>query len=507
MNKVRDLIYRLRSGESQRSVARDMDISRTTVAKYHKWAKEHGFLDLEQSIPNDETLVAALGEAPRPPQVASSVEPYQGIVEELLDQGVEMMAIWQYLKDEHKYRGSYSSVRRFVRRLRPPTPEVMVRVHTAPGEEVQVDFGSAGQLYDPSWGRTRRAHVFVATLCYSRHQYAEIVFDQKTATWLGLHRRAFESWGGVPERVVLDNLKAAIIKAMVYDPIVGEAYRRMAQHYGFLISPTRPNTARHKGKVESGVHYVKRNFLAGRKLLDIHVANQHLKTWVMEVAGVREHGTTHQPPLRLFNTHEKAALQPLPTDPFTLREVKVVKVHPDCHVQIDKSYYSVPYIHVGHSLDAYINERVIEIYKGHELISTHPRSLKPGEWHTRLEHYPAHKAAYLEQTPAYCRRLAARIGPATNQVVKTLFADKPLYRLRSVQAILRLEERFGAERLEAACVRALYFDDPRYRRIKTILKNALDREPLPEQMTLWSSQPHRFARSANEFFDTEEKDA
>ena len=135
MNKVRDLIYRLRSGESQRSVARDMDISRTTVAKYQKWAKEHGFLDPEQPMPDDKILAAALGDAPRPPQVASSVEPYQGVVEELLDQGVEMMAIWQYLKNELKYKGSYSSVRRFVHRLRPPTPEVMVRVHTPPARK------------------------------------------------------------------------------------------------------------------------------------------------------------------------------------------------------------------------------------------------------------------------------------------------------------------------------------------------------------------------------------
>lgn len=506
MKYVKDLVYRLRSGDSQRRVAQDMNISRTTVDKYHEWAEEHGFLDPERPMPDDETLAAALGDAPRPPQVASSVEPYQGIVEELLDQGVEMMAIWQRLQNEHQYTGSYSAVRRFVHRLRPPQPEVVVRVHTAPGEEAQVDFGSVGQLYDPSCGRVRRAYVFVATLCYSRHQYAELVLDQKVATWIGLHQRAFESWGGVPGRIVLDNLEAAIVKALVHDPVVGEAYRRMAQHYGFLISPTRPYTARHKGKVESGVHYVKRNFIAGRELLDIHVGNQHLETWVVEVAGVREHGTTHQAPLHLFNEYEKAALQLLPTAPFTLHEVKVVKVHPDCHVQIDKSYYSAPYIHVGHLLDAYVSERIVEIYQGHELIATHPRSLNPGEWHTRMEHYPAHEAAYLERTPAYCRRLAISIGPATSQVVATLFADRPLYRLRSVQAILRLEDSFGAERLEAACVRAIYFNDPSYRRIKVILKNNLDQEPLPEQMILWPSQPHRFARSASEFFDSEKEE-
>jgi transposase len=223
------------------------------------------------------------------------------MVQRLLDQGVEMTTIFHRLQDDHGYCGSYSSVRRYVRKLRPDEPEVVVRVHTAPSEEAQVDFGSVGKLYDPVSGRMRRAYVFIATLGYSRHQYAELVFDQKVPTWIALHRRAFESWGGVPKRIVPDNLKAAVAKVLVHDPVLAEAYRRMAQHYGFLISPTRPRTPRHKGKVESGVRYVKRNFMAGQEFLDIHAANQRLKIWVREQAGTREHGTTHQAPLRLFH--------------------------------------------------------------------------------------------------------------------------------------------------------------------------------------------------------------
>ncbi len=504
MNHIRELIYRLRAGESQRRVARDLGMSRTTVSKYHAWAKAQGYLDSSRPMPDDTALAAALGETPRPPRAGSSVEPYRELVQAWLDQGVEMTAIWQHLQDDYRYAGSYSAVRRFVRQMRPHEPEVFVRVHTAPGEELQVDFGSVGQLYDPSTGRLRRAYVFVATLCYSRHQYAELVFDQKVPTWIALHRRAFESWGGVPRRVVVDNLKAAVAQVLVHDPVLGEAYRRMAQHYGFLISPTRPYTARHKGKVESGVHYVQRNFMAGRQFLDIHTANQRLQTWVAERAGTRAHGTTHQAPLYLFNEYERAALLPLPTEPFTLREVKPVTVHPDCHVHIDKSYYSVPYRYVGQTLDAYVGERVIEIYLGQELIVTHERSLQPGEWHTRLEDYPQHKAAYLERTPTFCRQAAARLGPATQQVVETLLGDRPLYRLRSVQAILGLEQTVGAERLEAA--RALHFGDPSYRRIKAILNAALDREPLPEPAPA-IFQKHVFARPATEFFDGEEEES
>jgi hypothetical protein len=346
----------------------------------------------------------------------------------------------------------------------------------------------------------------VATLGYSRHQYAEFTFDQKVPTWLVLHRRAFESFGGVTDRVVPDNLKAAVLQVLVHDPILGEAYRRLGLHYHFLISPTIPGTPWHKGKVESGVHYVQRNFLAGQQFVDINVANQRLGVWVREVAGVRDHGTTHQPPLHLFHTYEQAALQPLPETPFTLHQIKPVKVHSDCHITLDGSYYSAPYPYIGQKLDAYVSDHLVELYDGIELVATHLRCTAPGQWQTRLEDYPAEKAAYLIQTPAYCRRAAAQIGPSTDKVVETLLAERPLDRLRAVQALLRLQESVGQRRLEAACARALFYGDVRYRQIKQILKAALDREPLPAPATPPPPEPDRlytFARPSGDFFPSE----
>jgi transposase len=506
MNYLHDLIYRLRAGESERRIARDLKVSRPTVHKYKVWAQEQGYLDPEQPLPDPATLEAALGPVPQPPQTKSSLVPHRDVIEQLLDQGVEMTAIWQRLQENYGYQGSYSAVRRYVHRLRPVEPEAFVRVHTVPGEELQVDFGSAGQLYDPLSGRLRSAHVFVATLSYSRHQYAELVFDQKVPTWLALHRRAFESFGGVPKRVVPDNLKAAVRKALIYDPVLGEAYRRLALHYDLLISPTMPRTPRHKGKVESGVHYVKRNFLAGQEFVDINTANQRLWIWVREVAGARTHGTTRQTPLQLFHDYEQAALQPLPDSPFTLHQIKPVKVHPDCHVVLDGSYYSVPYHYIGEKLDAYVSDQMVELYCGTELVVTHVRCTKPGQWQTRMQDYPPEKAAYLIQTPTYCRRLATEIGPSTFKVVETLLDERPLERLRAVQAILGLHKSVGPDRLEAACARALHFGDVRYRRIKKILNAALDREPIPEpdppatdtQLRLFT-----FARSSDDFFPPE----
>lgn len=220
--------------------------------------------------------------------------------------------------------------------------------------------------------------------------------------------------------------------------------------------------------------------MAGQEFANIDVANERLRIWVREVAGVRRHGTTGQLPLVLFNEREKAALSPLPIHPFSLCEVRLVKLHDDCHVVIDGSFYSAPWTYVGQDLEAYVHERVVEIYQGVELLTTHPRAKNKGEWHTRLEHHPPEKAAYLERTPERCRRIAETIGPATSQVVQTLLAERPLDRLRSVQGILRLVESVGRHRLEGACARALYYGDPRYRRIRDILNAALDQVPLPE---------------------------
>lgn len=206
-----------------------------------------------------------------------------------------------------------------------------------------------------------------------------------------------------------------------------------------------------------------------------------------ERAGTREHGTTHEAPLALFEAHERAALLPLPAEPFELRETRRVKVHPDCHVVLDGSYYSVPYAQVGATLDAFVSERVVELFRGTELLATHPRALRKGSWQTRMEHYPTEKAAFLERTPQFCRSLAERIGPATSEVVGQLLADRPLDRLRSVQGILGLAETVGRTRLEAACRRALAFGDPRYRRIKEILNAGLDQATLPEMPELVAS--------------------
>lgn len=254
---IRELLRHLRASDSDRAVQRDTGIDRRTVQRYRTWAAAQGLLSGPLPPLHElQRLLEHTLSAPPPPQMVSSVEPFRAVVVELRAQGTEMAAIWERLK-ERGYAGSYSSIRRFVRQLEPKQPEAYGRVETAPAEEAQVDFGSAGRMLDPQSGQLRKAWAFVMVLGFSRHQYVEFVFDQSVATWLTLHRHAFEFFGGVPKRIVLDNLKAAITKACWDDPQVQQAYRECAEHYGFLIAPCRVRTPEHKGKVEQGgVHYV-----------------------------------------------------------------------------------------------------------------------------------------------------------------------------------------------------------------------------------------------------------
>jgi transposase len=504
---IRELLRRLQAGDSDRRIARELHLSRNTVAKYRHWARDQGLL--AGPLPEAAALAARLQATagPPPPHAQSGVTPFRAQVLAWHQQGVEGQAIFQLLVEQHGFPGSYSAVKRFLRRVDPPPVRATVRVEVAPGEEAQVDFGSAGLLFDPDLGRLRRAWAFVMPLSYSRHQYVEFVFDQTIATWCRCHRAAFEFFGGVPRRVVPDNLKAAIVRAALYDPEVQRAYRELAEHYGFLIAPCRPRTPEHKGKVEQGgVHYVKRNCLAGRAFRDVHDANGHALRWCLETAGRRLHGTIKQQPLVVFEQVERAALLPLPLTPWEPVTWKQAKLHPDCHVVFQGAYYSAPHRLLGQRLWVRATPTQVRLFHDHALIATH-LAARPGQRRTLHAHLPPDKVHFLLQTPVWCQQRATEIGPTCAQFVAALLGDRPLDRLRSAQGVLRLGQRYGAPRLEAACARALSVGEVRYHTVKTILVNGLDRHPLldlaPTPAVL--TPPPRHARPWTDFFPDPEE--
>jgi transposase len=503
MREIMDIINRLRSGESERAISEDLGHSRVTVNRYRQLAEDKGFLNPAVALPQPSEVLEALGPPHKTPKVPSTVLPFQELVTGWDKDGVEMVAMYQRLVENHGYSGSYSSIRRFLANKHRANPEVWVRVETGPGEEVQIDFGYAGMMKDPATQQMRKAWCFVMVMCHSRHQYVEFVFNQTIAMWVGCHIRAFKWFGGLPKRVVIDNLKSAVIKSLLEDPVFSAPYRDMALHYGFLIRPCRPRTPRHKGKVESGVSYVKNNFISAQTFVDIGDANRRVAKWVLEYAGLRKHGTTAQQPLERFRAVEKSALLPLPLHPFTLEEVREAKVGRDCHVTVGGNYYSVPFTLVGKSLEVHLYPGTVQIYDGIELICTHERAKSKGERFTRGEHYPLEKRRFLEHTPDYCRAAAKEVGPYCYELICGILDVRPADNLSAAQQTIALVEKLTGARVEAACCRAIYFGDPHYRRVKSILAAGTDTDPLPEQplpATENEKPVYAHARLVSEFF-------
>jgi transposase len=480
---IRELLLHLRGQSSDRQISSDLKLNRRTVKRYREWAQEQGLLEGEMpALEELQARLAATLQERTPPQNQSSLEPYREQIEHWLKAKVEVAAMRHRLM-ERGYTGSYASVWRFVDCLKNEQGNTFPRVETDPGEEAQVDFGYAGRMLDPQTGELRKAWAFVMTLSWSRHQYVEFVWNQKVETFLRCHRNAFEFFGRVPRRVRIDNLKAAILKAVYDDPQVQYAYRECAEHYGFLIAPCRVATPEHKGKVEQGgVHYVCRNFLGGRTPTLLSQANRDVLVWCNTTAGQRIHGTTKEKPLERFEQVEKAAMKALPEAPYDLVVWKHAKIYRDGYVTFDQAFYSVPhrlYPKPGKVWVCGGTRQVRTFDEKYQLVATHERALKPGERLTNPNHLPPEKLPGLMQNEISLREDAQAVGPAAAAIVEQLLTDPVLYRVPTAGRLLRLQKRFGASRLEAACQRALNFDDPSYRTVKRILQQGLEQKEVP----------------------------
>ncbi len=481
MHQYRNVLVRMRLGESDRQIAKAGLMGRRKASAFRKLADQNGWLDPDCSVPDEAALAQALGASSGQdaPGSGSSLEPYRDEITRWAEAGIQGTTIHEALCRKYGFSGHYSSVRRFLQNLAKDNPQTTVMLEFAPGEAAQVDFGKGPTILHPLTGEPQSTWVFVMTLAWSRHQYAEIVPDQKVATWLACHRRAFEWFGGVPARLIIDNAKCAIVRACYHDPAVQRSYAELAEGYGFLISPCPVRDPKKKGRVESAVKYIKRAFLPLREFRSLADANRQLHEWIRATAGNRLHGTTHERPLTRFAEVERHVLRPLPDVPPTVGVWTRVKLHGNCHVTFEKAYYSAPFRLVRQELWLRATPSTVELYLDHELVASHPRLSHPGERSTVADHVPPEALAYQMRDPQWCLKKARSLGPATHELIERLFAHRVLDNLRAAQGVIRLAQRFGPERLEAACRRALRFDDPRYRTVKTILHKGLDQEPDP----------------------------
>lgn len=496
MHNLQELVRLHRMGQSARAVARQLGISPNTERRYRMILGSAGLLaGPADALPEEAELRRAV-EAALPRRVGmqqkATTAAWEGEIKRLLRRGAGPKAIHDWLVlNVDDYDASYFAVKRTCRRLQAGAPvraeDVVIPVETAPGSIAQVDFGYVGYLVDPRADKLRKAWVFVMVLGHSRHMFAKVVFDQRVSTWLRLHVEAFQFFGGVPAVVVPDNLKAAVIRAafgLSDQPAPNRSYRDLARHFGCRIDPTPPRSPEKKGKVEAGVKYVKRNFFAANDVMDIAAVNEALERWVLEIAGRRVHGSTRLPPLATFEAVERAALSPLPQQPYDPVEHKHVKVHPDAHVSFDGRLYPVPWTLVGKRLWIRATSSSVVVWHDGERIATHERRGK-GRRATRPGHLPDHRAHYRHREPDYWLQRAQRIGDHAHALVAAVFeSDDVLLQLRAVQSIVGHLETFPRDRAEAACERACFYGNHTYRGVRDILRKGLDLQPLPERLPL-----------------------
>ena len=501
MHQYRHVLVRMRLGESDRAIAHTALMGRQKVSQLRLAASQHGWLDLGMPLPDEEMLLEVLGKSPSQAPFPSLVAPHQEEVTRWWEEGIQGTTIHQALVRKYSFQGSYSSVRRFLQGLEEAHPETTTVLDFAPGQMAQVDFGTGPRIEDAYTGATFSTWIFVMVLAWSRHLYSEIVLDQKVSTWLSCHRHAFEFFGGVPARVMVDNLKSAITRACYYDPEVQRSYAACAEGYGFLILPCPPRDPKKKGRVESGVKYVKNAFLPLRTFRGLGDANRQLRQWTLAEAGNRIHGTTREMPLTRFFQTERHLLQPLPDIPPEEATWARVKVHSDCHVQFELCYYSVPFPLVRQTLWLRAGQTSVRIYKEHELVAVHVRLTQPGSRSTLPDHLPPEARAFLMQDRQWCLTQATRIGTACRETIERLFAHRALDNLRAAQGIISLEHRFGSLRLEAACARAVAFDSPLYRTVKTILDRGQDQDTISRLALAGLKKPYtgegRFCRDTS----------
>ncbi len=483
MIELDELCFRFQQGHNISQMARSLGQSRQTVRKYLRLACKaglsHGGGEAERArvttTLRQQLIPAGSAEAAPAQQL---LEPYRDQIRQWLEEpDITVKQIWRLLA-ERGIAASYPSVKRFVRiHLQPSTPRVTVRLESPPGRQGQVDFGKARVKVGDT---LRSLWVFVLTLSCSRHRFVRFVERQDLATWIDCHVRAFEFFGGVPQTVLLDNLKAGVVRPDLYDPTINRAYAELERHYGFAVDPAKVATPEHKGKVERQVPVVRQQLVAGRVYADLADLNEKALNWCREQVGRQIHGTTQEAPLLRFARLEQGALLPLPASAFDPPTWAEVKVHPDHHVVFERSYYSLPTRFVGKTVWLRAGRRLVEIYCNDELVKTHPRATGRGVWRTDPNDYPEAAKAHLFAHPAWCRQQASKLGPNAGRMAESILSDHAIRNLRKAQALLRLGEKYGAERLDEACAYLLSFETTEIRRLKRVLEEGLPKFWKPE---------------------------
>jgi transposase len=485
MRKIRDALrLSLHEGLSLRDVAASLHIPFTTVGDHVRRAKAAG---LSWPLPeglDDDALEALLFSAAAPAETRPLPD-WERVHIELRRPHVTLMLLWLEHKEAFPDGHAYSQFCERYRQWRRGVDVVMRQEHKA-GEKLFVDFpGRRIPIYDErTGGLAFEAELFVAVLGASSYLFAEALRSQELLHWVAGHVHAFEALGGCPRIVVCDNLRSGVTRPNRYEPDVNATYQEMAAHYGVAVIPTRSYKPRDKAKVEAGVLLAERWIMArlrNERFTSLGQANVEigrLVEWVnarpfKKLAGSRR---------SLFEELDRPALRPLPADRYEFAVWRKAKVNIDYHIEAraERHYYSVPYRLAGEAVDVRLSAATVEVFHRHRRVASHVRKFSAG-YSTNPAHMPESHRRHAAWTPSRIISWAAKTGPATAKLAEAVMAARrhPEQGFRSCLGIVRLGDRYGAERLEAACERALAVRAHSYRSVESILRTGLDRQPLP----------------------------
>lgn len=398
----------------------------------------------------------------------SQCAPYQDQINDWLKDGLSIRLIHERLEAQCGLKLSYSAVRDYVRKHTGPG-EVYAPVQTAFGEEAQVDFGYMGTFKDKD-GKRRKIWVFACVLSRSRYAYYELVTDQKVETFIRCHENAFHFFGGVPKIVRIDNLKAGVLEVNFYEPVYQEDYAHFLKHYGSSGITCRVRRGQDKGKVESGVKFVKNNFLKGLQTDELEAGKRQLVDW-NQSKNKRRHGTTQQVPSDVFNTQEKATLLPLPLARYPYYRCEKRRVNDYGHIAYQYNFYSVPYRLTGEDVLIKSDGTLIRIYYKTEQVACHPIDMDKGRYITTEAHkmkFKQHKSAQTYLNQALC------LGPDAYQLMVQLQQKYPSSWTRMGAGILKLATKpYTPSIVNAACRRALAYSAFSYQSVKQICDKQL----------------------------------
>lgn len=514
MWEVLQILRLLGRGESKSSIKRTTGADRKTIRNYQALALELGW-DAASGIVPSEELAGAVSARVRPGPETLNLTPIEQLLAPLQPKLKEwlqeepgspslLLTKVHQLVIRQGVDVGYSSLRRYVVKHCGYHDRRRITVRMAdcePGEVGEVDFGQLGRIFDPHTGGNRVLHALIVTLVYSRHQFVYSTYSQKLPAVIEGLNMAWQFFGGIPRRLIVDNMKTAVVKADRYLPDFHRIFEEYADHCGFVIDPAVVRHPEGKPHVERNVRYVRTNFFEGEDWVDRDHVQEGAVKWCTETAGMRTHGTTGKKPLVVFMETERSALLPLPAERFDTPIWSDHRVHLDHHISFQKALYSVPTKYIRQMVTVRGDTRLVRIYHNGQVIKIHPRQ-KTGGRATDYEDYPSELTNYAMRDPNRLIEAALKNGKHVGRFMANLLAgDFPWSKLRQGQALLRLADKYGAQRCDQACRRALAFDLDNVKRVEKIIVQDLAGEPLPADKKLAEiiPIPLRFERASGSF--------